>query len=111
MNTTFSLRKLELAFPYLEAAQKNDPTALVSLAAIAMADESSCKLIAAGNVEVLNTWKDKVYESSPDEVAALLQDFIKGSKRFTLIISGLTPEQVNQKMSQDSTKLLELLGE
>ena len=94
--SSFSLRKLEMAMPYMEAAEKKDPKALVNLAALAMADEQTLKLVAAGNQEALKVFVDKAYEMEADEVAALLSLFIQGSQRFTLVLSGLKPEEVNQ---------------
>lgn len=104
-NQSFSLRKLEMAMPYLGATEQQDPKSLVSLAAIAMADESSLKLIAAGNIETLTIWQDKAYDLPSEEVAALLSNFIKGSARFKLRLDGYSPEDVNQIMTMQTEKL------
>jgi hypothetical protein len=108
--SSFSLRKLEMAFPHLQAAEKREPKALVNLAAIAMADEASLKLSAAGNTEALQVYIDKAYDMESDEVAALLAVFIKGSQRFTLVLSGLKPEEVNQHLAYQEKTLKESLG-
>lgn len=108
--STFSLRKLEMAMPYMEAAEKKDPKALVNLAALAMADEQTLKLVAAGNTEALKVFVDQAYEMEADEVAALLSLFIRGSQRFTLVLSGLKPEEVNQHQVQQDKTLRDSLG-
>ena len=110
MSELFSLRKLEMAMPYLQAAESSDPKALVSLAAIALADDSSLKLIAAGNTETLTIFQDKAYDMPSDEVAALLAGFIRGSARFKLCLDGLEPEEVNQIMTMQAKKTREEKG-
>ena len=104
MSQAFTLRKLEMAMPYLATAEQQDPKSLVSLAAIAMADESSLKLIAAGNAETLLVWQEKAYALPSEEVAALLSDFISGSARFKLRLDGFGTEEVNQIMAMAKKK-------
>lgn len=105
MSNGFSLRKLEMAMPYMDGLTKNDPKALIALAGIALADEQSLKLVAAGNQEALKVFTDKAYDMDVEEVAALLSLFTRGSQRFTLIMSGLKPEEVNQVVAQQDQKL------
>ena len=102
--STFTLRRLEMAMPYLTAAENQDPKALVSLAAISMADDSSLKLIAAGSTETLAVFQEKAYGLPADEVASLLANFIQGSARFKLCLDGLDPEEVNQVMAMAMKK-------
>ena len=109
-NTVFSLRRLEMAMPYLNKAEMNDPKAFVMLAALYLADEQTLKLVAAGNNEALQVFIDKAYDMAGDEAAGLLSFFIKGSERFALCLSGLTPEEVNQLMSQKMTMLRKTQG-
>ena len=110
MSSTFSLRKLEMAMPYLNNAENQDPKSLVSLAALALADEGSLKLIAAGNTETFQVFMDKAYDMDSDKVAALLSHFIQGSARFKMCLDGLTPEEVNQIMSLQQKKMREEKG-
>ena len=110
-NPTFSLRKLELSQPWLEAMSNKDAKAYVNLAALAMADEDSLKLYVAGNKDALQVFIDKAYSMEPDEVATLLGFFIAKSKRFSLILSGLSAEQVYQieaKVKQGLTEVVSL---
>ena len=105
MSQAFTLRKLEMAMPYLATAEQQDPKSLVSLAAIAMADESSLKLIAAGNAETLQVWQEKAYDLDSEDVAALLADFISGSARFKLRLDGFSSEETNQIMAAQKKKI------
>jgi len=98
MSEIFNLLKLELASPLMDAMEKKDPKAIVSLAALALADNQSLKLYQAGNTDALKVFTDQVYEKPYEEVAALLQGFISASRRFTLILSGCKPEEANQIM-------------
>ena len=111
---TFTLRRLEMAMPLLSDAQKNDPKALVSLAAISMADESTLKLVSAGNTESLNVYVEKAYDMPSDEVAEVLHFFMQASQRFTLVLQGLTPNEINRLVATQAEALrtdLGLLGE
>ena len=108
--SVFSLRKLEMSMPFIEALKKNEPKALVQVAAIALADEQTLKLVAAGNNEALQVFVDKAYDMPSDEVAQTISFFLIGSQRFTLIQAGLKPEEVNTLMSQKSLTLRESLG-
>lgn len=110
MSNTFSLRKLELAQPWLEAALKGDQKAFVQMAALSLADEGSLKLFIAGNKDILQPFIDQAYDMDPEAVAALLSNFIAGSKRFSLIVSGLSVEEVNQLQSLKMKTLKQSLG-
>lgn len=110
MTNTFTLRKLELSQPLIEAAQASDPKALVKLAALAQADEATLKLYAAGNTDAMEVFVEKAYQMDSDEVATLLANFIFGSKKFSLLLRGLNPEEANKVMTQESQELRTSLG-
>jgi hypothetical protein len=110
MNNTFTLRKLELAQPLIKQMQDDDPKALAQLAALALADEQTLKLVAAGNTEALQVYVDQAYEMDSEEVAILLGNFISGSQRFKLALSGLKPEEINQLQTKKDEKLRTSLG-
>lgn len=99
MTEIFSLRKLEMALPFLQAIEKEEPKALVHLAAIALADEASLKLVDKGNAEIMDALCDQAYGLDLDEVAALLADFTVACQRFKLRVGGLRPEEVNQVLA------------
>jgi hypothetical protein len=106
---SFNLRRLELSLPLVKAMEENDPKAFVNLAAIVMADDESLKIYCAGNKEILQPFLDKAYVMDADEVAALLSGFTSASKRFSLILSGFKPEEVNLMEANQRTKLAALL--
>lgn len=100
MTEVFSLRKLEMAMPFLQAIEREEPKALVHLAAIALADEASLKLVDKGNTEIMDALCDQAYGLELDEVAALLADFTVACQRFKMRVSGLQPEEVNQILAE-----------
>ena len=110
MANAFTLRKLELAQPLIEAAQASDPKALVKLAALALADEGTLKLYAAGSTDAMDVFVDQAYQMDSDEVATLLANFIAGSQKFSLLLRGLNPEEAKRNMSQEAMKLRAELG-
>jgi len=89
---------------------KNDNKAFVQMAAISLADENSLKLFIAGNKDILQPFIDQAYDMDPEEVAKLLGFFIQGSKRFSLIVSGLSAEEVNQIQAMKTKTLKQSLG-
>jgi hypothetical protein len=104
-----TLRRLEMATPIMQLAKDEDPAAFVRLAAIAMADDATLKLAAAGNEEPLQAFIDKAYDMPSEEAAEILSFFTQASQRFTLRLSGLSPEEVNQVMAQALAKLKKTL--
>ena len=109
-DNTFTLRKLELAQPLIKAVSDDDPKALVRLAGLALADETTLKLVAAGNAEALEVYIEKAYTMEADEIASVLGNFIQGSQRFKLLLSGLSPEEVNNLQTKRDTDLRTSLG-
>ena len=105
----FTLRRLELALPLVKEMEKGEPTAFVNLAAMILADDESLKLYASGNKEILKPFADRAYVMDADEVAALLAGFTSASKRFSLILSGFQPEEVNQMEAKQRLRLASLL--
>jgi hypothetical protein len=104
--STFTLRRLELAMPFTKAMQEGDPKAMVNLAAIILADESSLKIYAAGNTEVLGPFVDQVHARDPFEVAALLANFTADSARFSSLLSGLPAELLDQLEARKRAKIV-----
>jgi len=110
MTNSFSLRKLELALPFIKELETN-PKMFVNLAAIAIADETSLKLYANGNTDILDTFKDKIYEMDTEEVATLLANFTQCASKFSMILSGLSPEQIQKIMKKKATVMDSALDE
>jgi len=110
MSEIFTLRKLELAQPLIKAMQDDDPKAFVQLAALALADETTLKLVASGNTEAMQVYQDTAYAMDSVEVATLLSGFIQSSQRFKLALSGLSGEEINQLQMKTQTSLRANLG-
>lgn len=101
----FTLRRLELAMPFIGAMKEEDPTAMVRLAALVLADDTSLKLYAAGNVEILNPFIEEVHAMDPFEVAALLANFTAASVRFSRLLRGYPPELLDRMEKERQAKL------
>lgn len=106
----FTLLRLELAQPVIKKVEAGEPKALSELAALAMADDRTLRLFHAGDTGALDVVQQEAYSLPADEVAALLSDFIRASVRFTLALSGLRPEEINQLQAKRTKGLRDSLG-
>ena len=100
-----NLRRLEMAMPLIKVAQDPDPKAFSRLAGLALADDATIKLAAAGNMDALRIFTDQACDMPLEEVAEVLHFFTRASERFSLIVDGLRPEEVNQVMANRDQKL------
>lgn len=110
VTTSFTLRRLELGKPVLKKIQDGEANATAELAAIAIADEQTLKLLAAGNTDALKVFIDTVNDMDSEEVATLISVFTVKSHRYSLVQTGLKPEEVNQLQSQTQKNLRTTLG-
>jgi hypothetical protein len=94
-NTTFSLRKLELAMPILKLVEQSDPTAFAKLLSIILADETTLKL-SATNPDAMQPYMDEAYSLDPMEAAEKIAFFIQNSQKFSLVLSGLPIEKLKE---------------
>lgn len=109
-NGSFTLRRLEMAMPLMDLAQKQDPAALVQLAALVLADEGTLKLAKAGNSESMGVYVEKAYDMEAEEIAETLGFFMRASQRFSLRLAGLKVEEVNQHLAKVAREMRESLG-
>ena len=106
----FTLLRLELAQAVIKKVEAGEPKALCELASLAMADDRTLKLFQAGDIAGMDVVVQEAYNLPAEEVAALLSDFIRASQRFTLVLSGLRPEEVNQLQTKRVKILRDSLG-
>lgn len=103
----FTLRKLELAMPFLQAAQEGDPKAMVNLAALNLADDATLKLMSKGNTDSFQVFVEQAYDMDDEEVAEKLANFTEASVRFSLRVSGFKPDEINKIMAKRAKTLRE----
>lgn len=108
--TSFTLRRLEMAMPLMDLAQKQDPQALVRLAALVLADEQTLKLTKTGNTEAMQVFMDKAYDMEAEEIAETLGFFIRASQRFSLRLAGLKSEEVQMHMAKAAREMRSSMG-
>jgi hypothetical protein len=106
----FTLLRLELAQAVIKKVEAKEPKALCELAALALADDRTLKLFHAGDTASMDVVLQEAYNMPAEEVAALLSGFIQASQRFTLVLSGLRPEEVNQLQAKRTKTLRDSLG-
>lgn len=111
MNTPgLTLRRLEMAMPLMDKAQKQEADALVQLAALCLADEQTLKLSKSGNTEAMAVYVERAYDMEAEAIAETLGFFIKASQRFSLRLAGLSPEEVQAHMTKTGMNLRTSLG-
>lgn len=106
----FTLLRLELAQAVIKKVEAREPKALCELAALALADDRTLKQFHAGDTASMDVVLQEAYTMPAEEVAALLSGFIQASQRFTLVLSGLRPEEVNQLQAKRTKNLKDSLG-
>lgn len=108
MSYQLNLMRLELCYPHLEGAMKDNPKDQAKLAAIVLADTAAIKQAHSGNLEPLKAYVDQVYEMEPEEVAKALSFFTQAYMRFKLAQLGFSREEA-EKMPDLKTMTLHRL--